>query len=115
MRFTPKHQIGQLILKGKGVEIDDEAMQEIAKLEQLRFLWLDNEEPIGRQVQHLKNLNLRTLRINGITDDGLSQVPDLNVGHLDINSTKHFTEKGFEYIKGRRLRVEVGNRIISGR
>ncbi len=108
MRFTSNHQIRQLILKGKGVETGDQAMREIAKLEKLRFLWMVNERPLRSEVRHLVQLtNLRTLRIEGITDAGLSYVPQLSIGYLDINTSRFMTNKGYRYLEIQPFRVEI--------
>ncbi len=112
IQFSEKHQLGTLTITfQEGAPMTDEFFRQISKLEQLRFLWLKRHAPIGAEVRHLSRLNnLRTLRVDGMTDDGLRYARDLHVEYLDINDGRHLTEKGLRHLEGRSFRFELKGR-----
>ncbi len=82
LRFTESHDLGSLVIKGRGVIVDEAAFQEIAKLSQLRFLWLENANTITRELRHLEHLkHLRTLRIQHMSDEAQRFVSELDLEH----------------------------------
>jgi hypothetical protein len=87
----------------------------VGKLSRLSFLWVENDNHFGKELEHSVQLEkLRTLRRNGLTDESVPHLLRMKLDHLDSNNAK-FSDDSIERLNAGISYVEIDESRISRR
>lgn len=117
-RFTADHQIEwftyELYAGGRTIAADQSLFDEVAKLSKLKFLRIQNENPIGDQIAPLVQLNdLKTVRVYHVGDEAVRHVLKMKLNHFDMDQTTLISTEGLDQLRRAPLNVRWnGNNLL---